>query len=85
MLLLSTELLINHIFPSTYNMSLHCLLAYVASIEKSEVKYIVVPLHVTRPLSPVTFTISSRALVFNNLTIMCSGVYLSRLILPGVH
>ena len=71
-------------FPfSTLNISCHSLLACRVSAERSAVKCMGFPLHVTCCFSLAAFNILSLFLVFVSLISMCLGVFLLEFILYG--
>ena len=71
-------------FPfSTLNISCHSLLACRVSAERSAVKHVGFPLHVTRCFSLAAFNILYLCLVFVSLISMYLGMFLLRFILCG--
>ena len=68
---------------STLNISCHSLLACRVSAERSAVKHVGFPLHVTRCFSLAAFDILYLCLVFVSLISMYLGMFLLRFILCG--
>ena len=82
--LLGTVILVVDFFHfSTLNISCHSLLACGVSAERSAVKHMGFPLHITCFFSLAAFNILSLCLVFVSLISMCLGVFLLGFILYG--